>query len=143
MSKSPAFGTASEEREWAAQERALREERLGIECDGAEAHEYRLVVRALRDPLLDPIPDNFAARTAVAAERASIAEDRLEPWLQNGLLALLAAGGIWTMAEFGRQWLQALTLVMPVAARSITSWGVALLACIALSSALEHWRRRR
>ena len=43
--------------EWDAQERALREERLGVPVgDDARVAEYRLLARALRHPPLDAVP---------------------------------------------------------------------------------------
>jgi hypothetical protein len=146
MSESQGFGSERERREWEAQERALQQERLGLEVDGREARvgEYRLIARALRDPPLDPIPDDFAARIAARAKRERVADDRFEAWLQNGLLGLLAAAGVGTAAAFGGQWLPVLGIVIfESAARRVASWGAAILVCIAISSALEHWRRRR
>lgn len=145
MSTSHDFGGEPEDREWEAQELALREEQLGTEPDTGDArvNQYRLLVRALRNPPLDPMPHDFAAQTAARAERRGVEDDRLEVWLQSALLGLLAAAGIWTIAQSGGQSVQALALVIPEsAAHPVSSWGAAILVCVALSSLLEHWRRR-
>lgn len=125
---------ASDEREWEDQERALREERGGRPPSGAgRIAEYRLVVRALCTPPLEPVPEDFAARTAALAEGRSAelggdrplnreyrkpggerpaglrgggasADDRLEAGLQAGLLVFLGLAGALSLLIFGREW---------------------------------------
>lgn len=73
-------------------------------------------------------------------EGRGVEDDRLEVVLQSALFVPLATAGVWTLAEFGGQSLQALALVS--SARPIAGWGAAILACLALSSLLERWRRR-
>ena len=54
-----------DEREWRLQERALREERLASADGGDDGiAAYRKVVRALREPLPDALPADFAANVA-------------------------------------------------------------------------------
>lgn len=146
MSESDDFGGERHEREWDAQERALREERLGAAPKRRETrvNEYRLLARALGDPALDPIPEDFVTRTAARAVGVEAAKDRLDVWLQHGLIALLAAVGVSTMAALAGSWLQAFGIAITrPAALSLLSWTTAILACIALSEALDYWRRKR
>jgi hypothetical protein len=109
----------------------------------------RLLARALRDPPLDPIPLDFAARTAELAKRederaahAHAPDDRLEAWLQNGLIALLAVTAIASLAVLASAWFRAAAAAVAQSRDSGTLWGVAILACVALTWALERWQER-
>ena len=55
-----------DEREWQAQERALQEERLHLTGDPRLAA-YRRIARALRQPLPDALPADFARRLAASS----------------------------------------------------------------------------
>ena len=57
----PPFDDAHE-REWQAQEHALQAERLGLDPagDNARVRRYRLLARALRQPLPETLPGDFA-----------------------------------------------------------------------------------
>ncbi len=54
---------------------------------------YRLIVRALRQPLHPQLPADFAARVAAAAEQSEHV-DGLEDWLVIGLLLAMGIGGL-------------------------------------------------
>jgi hypothetical protein len=83
-----------------------REERLQAEAEAAErqqlppgadpaVNEYRLVLRALRQPPgVVGLPMDFAARVA---RRAIYAEERgsIEDWIVTGLMLALAAGAMY------------------------------------------------
>ena len=83
-----------------------REERLQAEAEAAErqqlppgadpaVNEYRLVVRALRQPpSVVGLPMDFAARVA---RRAIYAEERgsIEDWIITGLMLAMAAGALY------------------------------------------------
>jgi hypothetical protein len=81
------------------------EERLQAEAEAAErqqlppagnpaVNEYRLVMRALRQPPPDGLPADFAARVA---RRVLFAEERgsLEDWLVTLLMLALAVGALF------------------------------------------------
>jgi hypothetical protein len=139
MNESNDFG-ARAEREWQNQERALRLERNGAAARGdSSVDRYRLIVRALRDPPLDPLPLGFAADTAARAERDSAPQDRFEAWLEHGLLTLL---GIAAVAALGLVGAPALEMLGTAVGSGALGWGAAIAACIGLSSALDLWRKR-
>ena len=91
----------------------------------------RLLDQALRTPPIDPIPHDFAAKTAAYVD--GLDDDRLERWLQGGLLVAFAAGSVVAIARISGPWLH----TAPVA-----GWGAAIGVCLALSSALD-WLRGR
>jgi hypothetical protein len=131
--------------EWQAQERALEEERNGVNPVGSagDVARYRLIARALRKPRLDPLPDDFAARVAARIERARVAtEDLLEMWLQRVLFLLLVAGG--AAAILGEGWLTNAYSQASTLAHSGTgaAWILVVAACLSLSLAIEHLRRK-
>ena len=81
------------------------EARLQAEAEAAErqqlppaanpaVNEYRLVMRALRQPPSEDLPADFAARVA---RRVLFAEERgsLEDWLVTGLMLAMAAGALF------------------------------------------------
>ena len=72
-----------DEREWQMQERALREERFGAAAgDDPGIAAYRHVARALREPLPDALPSDFAEAIAAQAARLPVrGESALERWL--------------------------------------------------------------
>jgi hypothetical protein len=55
---------------------------------------YRLVIRALRQPLATQLPANFAAQVAA---RVGFSEERssLDDWLMTGLMLVLAVTGLF------------------------------------------------
>ncbi|RPI60683.1 MAG: hypothetical protein EHM50_06965, partial [Lysobacterales bacterium] len=94
MSNGRDFENEREQREWDAQEGALRAERMGGRSGDADVAEYRVIARALRTPPLDPLPSDFAVRTAALALREQrIANETVEVWLERGLVALLLIAG--------------------------------------------------
>lgn len=83
------------EREWQAQERALRREREGVtEADAdPRAAPYRALVQPLRQAPADELPADFAVRVAALAQRRKRSHGespRGERWLQYALCAVLA-----------------------------------------------------
>ncbi|MFT3897766.1 MAG: hypothetical protein QM719_08730 [Thermomonas sp.] len=132
-----------DEREWRLQERALREERLHAGDGGdAEVAAYRRIVRALREPLPDALPPDFAMRMAARAARPPVrGEAGPERWLMRALVAAFAASALYVVASQGGQWLRATLDLLPVAdAMSLRNWGLALGACVAMTWALGRWR---
>ena len=150
-----------EKREWEAQERAFREERAGSKGGrtdvGASADTgiYRLVVRALRNPRLDPLPSDFAALTAKRIEAESSAADFVEIWLERGLVVLLMLTGAAVVVSYSAEPLRALyysaeplrafwaALPQPTDLNppSFGVWGLAIVACVGLTWVVERWQR--
>ena len=139
--------TDAEEREWLAQERALRDERdRAAASDDPLLASYRDVVRALRTPLPHALPANFASRMAAQCTRplaAARVDTRLEEQVQRVLFGALAATAVAALAVYGKQWLQATADALPVlGSGAAMNWTAALMACLALSWSMESMRRR-
>jgi hypothetical protein len=134
-------------REWLAQERALQLERQGAAAahDDPQASRYRPVVRALREPLADGLPADFAQRVALLAERAATARTdldlRLERNLMRGLVAAFVLVALAASALYGQATWQAIAALVPGPRTGSTSnWLVPALGCVALSWALGALR---
>ena len=125
-----------DEREWRLQERALREERLHADDAGdPEVAAYRHVVRALREPLPEALPADFAKSVAAQAARMPARGDSLlERWLVRGLIVTFAVSALYFVANDGGAWLRASLSLLPNAdASALRSWGLALGACVAMT----------
>ncbi|HEY9182280.1 MAG TPA: hypothetical protein VIQ99_03710 [Gammaproteobacteria bacterium] len=140
----------SELREWDAQERAVRAERLAARVghDAAIA-QYRLIDRVLRNPPLSPLPRDFAAQVAARVEQnARAGSERLEVWLGRALVALLvSAGTAAVLVFFGdslRDLAENLTVPEPTAFRvqTVVGWAAAIAACVGVSAAFNPGRKR-
>jgi hypothetical protein len=150
MSKRRDIDTESERREWDAQEKAVRAERDGAQVgDDAAVAQYRLIARTLRNPPLDPQPRDFAARTAAYVEaRSRVANERVEVWLERALVTLLVLAGAAIVLVYNGERLRdlasAFALSEPAAFRvqTLVGWGVAIAACVGVSSALKFDRKR-
>lgn len=132
-----------DEREWQAQERAVQAERLGVPAgdDDPLAARYRSVSRALRRPLADAPPADFAASVVrQVATRDAAAEGRLERISLQVLTALLGLSGGVTSVLYGREWGQAIIRAMP---EGSMQWTALVAACAGLHWAMERWRIRR
>jgi hypothetical protein len=132
-----------DEREWRLQERALREERLHAGDGGdADVAAYRRIVRALREPLPDALPSDFAASVAAQAARLPARNDgALERWLVRMLVVAFVASALYFVASDGGAWLRASLSLLPAAdAGALRSWGLALGGCIAMTWAFGRLR---
>jgi len=143
----PPFDDAAREREWLAQERAMHEERLGLDAvgDDARGRRYRMLARALREPLPDTVPVDFAQRVAaqVAAEsaRQRAPDIRFEFALMSVLaIALVLAAGV-VAALYGREWLQSIIAILPANNPLAARWLLAFAGCIGLSWLLAQWQQ--
>ena len=137
---------AIDEREWQAQERALQAERNGSGpgIDDPVVARYRVLARALRQPLTDVPPADFAAIVArqVAPQAAAEAVDSaLERVLTQGLIAALGLSGGVVAVLYGRDWLASIADALPTGAGR--QWTLAIALCMGASWALEQWRRQR
>lgn len=143
MSSGSDFETEREQREWDAQENAMRAERAGSTAAGnAEFGQYRLIARALRTPQLDAIPRDFAAETAARALREQrIANETFEIWLGRGLIALLLLAGAVAIRVYGGESLLELSFSVPdratVGIQSVLGWSFAVAACVGISSVFK------
>ena len=146
MSKGSDFDREHEQREWDAQESAMRGERAGS-APVAGVGQYRLIARALRTPPLDAIPLDFAAQTAARAEReARLANEAVEIWLGRGLVASLLVAGAVAIRVYGGESLLDFSFSVPEGAtfgiRTVVSWSLAVAACIGISSAFAFAGKR-
>lgn len=148
MSQGSDFDSEREQREWDAQEHAMRAERAGSSAAGdAEFEQYRLISRSLRTPQLDVIPRDFAAATAARALREErIANETLEVWLMRGLFALLVLAGAVAIRVYGGDALAGLSYKLPETAtpgiQSVVGWSFAVAACVGMSSLLKFAGKR-
>lgn len=143
------FDTEREQREWEAQERALYEERTGTRAKGdPNVAQYRLIARALRTPRLAPLPSDFAARMAArVAVESRAAGERVEVWLERGLIALLLVAGGVALSVFNGEWLvETLSFSVPEGAvpsiQTLVSWSIAIAGCVGISSAFALARKQ-
>ncbi|MEO8999241.1 MAG: hypothetical protein ABI227_06240 [Rhodanobacter sp.] len=137
------FDDASHEREWLAQESAMRRERLHLDPagDDARGRRYRLLARALREPLQDGLPADFAQRVAAHVAVAPTSTLRFEFVLITALvIALVIAAGIVTTI-YGSQWLPSFSAILPAAQAPASRWLLALAGCLGVSWLLGQWQR--
>lgn len=131
-----------DEREWQAQERALQQERQGLAPgrDDPQAAGYRPVMRALREPIPEGLPVDFAQRVAERAlrlaERRAALDLRLERNLMRGLVAALVLGGLFALAFYGGTLWRPLAASVAASSSPAAAWLLPTLACVALSWAL-------
>jgi anti-sigma factor RsiW len=101
------------EREWALQERAARAERLGLdESSDPALQRYRTVMRALRQPLDENLPADFASTVAMEARRRAAGDTRLELYLSWALLGVLVGMLIGVAVRYASSWKPLLPLVL-------------------------------
>lgn len=146
MNHAPYFND-DDAREWRAQERALQDERDGSAAsDDPLLGAYRDIARALRTPLPDALPADFARTLAARCEpgvATTLVDTRLEQQVQRLLLATLAVAALVATALYGAQWWQAMTDSLPMFdSGTARNWSGALLACLALSWAMGAIRDR-
>lgn len=88
------MNTNDHDHEMRRQDAAERAEREHAAAGGdPRVDRYRLIVRALRQPLHPQLPADFPARVAAAAEQSEHG-DGLEDWLVVGLLLVMGIGGL-------------------------------------------------
>ena len=137
-----------EQREWEAQEIALRAERGGESAGGdTRVAQYRLIARALRNQRFDPWPSDFAARTAAhVALEARMPSEGVEVWLERALVTLLVLAGAVAVLVYNGETLRELSFTLPeptaLGLRTVMSWGAAVAACVGVSWAFELLRKR-
>ena len=143
----PAFDNAAHEREWLAQERAMRRERLQLDPagDDARSRRYRLLARTLREPLPDALPTDFAqqlaARVAADPARRVPAGRSFESTLTLALAIALAVAAGAVVAIYGSTWLPSFVTLLPPPHAPATRWLLALAGCLGASWLLGQWQR--
>jgi hypothetical protein len=136
-----------DEREWQAQERALREVRAGMaprdEALGGDeilVARYRHVARVLAMLPAPGLHAGFAAEVArLAATRHAVPDAGFELGLLRALLLAMVLSSAVVVAVYGVQWWRASAQLLGT---DTLGWTIAVAACAALSWSLE-WMRRR
>ncbi|GLQ94670.1 hypothetical protein [Dyella acidisoli] len=127
------------EREWALQERAVRAERLGLDASDDQAlQRYRLVARALRQPLDENLPADFASKVALEARRHTAGDTRLELYLSLALLGVLVGMLIGVLVRYASSWKQLVPLALSQPWLLAMAGVLALLAASKVLSAPHH-----
>ena len=137
MNHEPPFSPSVDETEWAAQERALADERAGLDprTGDPRARSYRLLAHVLAQPPDAQLPADFARRMARRVQPpARAADNRLEGWL----LGLLAVVGLGYVAIYGSAWLPSLDQGA-TGALLAKPWLWALAACLGFSRLSRYW----
>lgn len=126
----------ADEREWLAQEQAMRDERVGVAASGSgvPGAQYRAIARALREPPAESLPPDFARQVARAAESRAGRGVQLESMMLRTLGAALGVSGVAVLAFYGRE---SVAGVNP----QTLQWVLAFAACGALTWSLD-WARR-
>jgi len=130
--------SAIDAREWQAQERASRAERLHL-SDADDA--YRHVARALRNAPPVALPADFARRIAMQVGAASL-DLRLERYLLLAACIALAVAVPTALALYGGSGIEIAAAVFPALSQAAPGWLLALAACVALNGLMEPLRRR-
>ena len=133
-----------DEREWQAQERAMRAGRRAPSLDDdddVQAASYRAIGRALRAPPMAPLPAHFAADVARCAQAAHDAgAERVERILTHALIAMLGLSAGVICMIYGAQWLPAFETAMPDGGGA---WLALVAACAGMHWTMERWQARR
>jgi hypothetical protein len=134
----------AEEHEWLMQEKAAEAGRPGAQPDCATSTPYGAIARALRQPLDENLPTDFAHHVAERARRRASANMYFElvlSWILCGVLMAMLAG---LLMHFGADWLKLVQSILPLRALA-NKWIVALVACLLVfnlfSKLLDAWER--
>ncbi|OOG59554.1 hypothetical protein [Rhodanobacter sp. C03] len=143
----PPFDDAAHEREWLLQERAMRRERLHLDPigDDARTRRYRLLARALREPLPHALPADFAqklaAQVAASPARKVASDTRFEFTLLLALATVMAVAAGAVVAMYGDTWLPSFVAILPAPHTSANRWVLALVGCLGASWLLGRWQQ--
>ena len=140
----PRFDNPIHEREWLAQENAMRRERLQLDPSGdnARSQDYRLLARALRTASPDGPGADFAQQvSSLAAARAHerTAAMTLESLMTTVLASALFVTAVAVTVIYGAAWRRSFEALLP--APPTTQWLLALIACLGVSGLVETWSR--
>jgi hypothetical protein len=133
-------------REWAAQERARQEERLALDAAASDplVRRYRIGAHALRQPLPDVLPKDFATQVtgAIQRTRQSAGDTRLELAMLIGLCGLLGTVAMVIVSSYAAVWLPAILAALPVAEAS-NRWLLIFAGCAGVSYLLGRGQAQR
>lgn len=129
-----------EEYEWSLQERALADQRAGVDpTDGdASLGTYRLMAQLLAQPPEDQLPADFARRVARQVQPSARLDTRLERGLLGLLVVTMAVAGLAVVVIYGGAWLPALDQGV-LDALLVKPWAWVLVACLGLSRMSRNW----
>ncbi|GAB2536362.1 hypothetical protein [Rhodanobacter koreensis] len=145
----PPFDDPAREREWLAQERAMRRERLHLDPagDDTKALRYRMLARALRQPPQESLPSDFARHVATLAGAGMTAKPtsgtRFELALTISLVIAFVLAGGWATVIYGNAWLPSISATLPAPDPSAIRWLLAFAGCIGMSWLLGSWQQHR
>ena len=128
-----------DEREWQAQERALRAERLHL--SGEADPGYRRIAAALRTAPDVALPPDFARRMAQRVGAATL-DLRMERRLLLACCAVLAVAVPTVLAVYGASGIEVAAAVFPSLSQAAPAWLLAVVACVAVNGLMEPLRRR-
>lgn len=139
----PPFDDAAREREWLAQESAMRRERLHLDPagDDARSRRYRLLARTLREPLPDGLPADFAIRMATRVAATPTSTLRFEFVLMIALAIALVIAATAVTAIYGSAWLPSFSALLPAPQAPASGWLLTLAGCLGVSWLLGQWQR--
>ena len=141
----PPFEDPAREREWQLQEEAARRQRLELDPrpDDARVQRYRMVARALRQPLPEQLPADFAAQVASRVVASGATPDgRLESILVGVLALLMTASAAAVVVVYGSTWLPPFRAIMPSPHPLAVHWLAAFGACLGVTWLLGRWQSR-
>ena len=137
----PPFDDPAQEREWLAQENALRRERLNLDPAGDDARirRYRPIAQALNEPMPDGLPADFAMR--VAARAAATPAARFEYALMIVLVIALVVAAAAIIVTYGGEWTPSFSAILAARNSQAIVWLTALAVCLGASWLIERWQR--
>src|SRR5208282_2696429 len=140
--------TDADEREWQAQELARLSECLGLDLarEDVLARRYRLLSRALRQPLPDALPIDFAERVAARVPAPPAmwvsASSRFDSIVLAVLGSTLVLSAVLVLARGGQNWLPGIRATLEAANPNHLRWPLAFVGCLGLSAILWQWQSR-
>ena len=142
----PPFDDAASEREWLAQEHAMRRERLHLDTAGDDARmlRYRVLARALREAPQEDLPADFAQRVAAQASsvpvRGAASVTGFEFFLMSALAIVLVTATIVVTVLYGSTWLASISTALPAPDPLAVRWLLAFAGCMGSSWLLAQWQ---
>ena len=136
------FDDPAHEREWLAQESAMRRERLQLDPrnDDARTQRYRMLARSLRQPPEDGLPADFAQQ--MARQLGPVRARRFDAPFESSLIIVLClvmlTGSMVFLAPYSAQWWHSL-VTLSRSGTSSMSMLLAFAACIALTGLVGRW----